>query len=315
MLRIIFMGTPDFALPALEAIRNSDHELIAVITQPDRPKGRGKLLTPPPVKVWAEKNQIPVYQPLRVRGNQIFMEQIRSLAPDLIVTAAYGQILPGEFLDIPPLGCINIHASMLPEYRGASPIQQVLLDGRDRTGISVIYMDIGMDTGDIIYAKELAINPDENAGQLHDRLAHLAGTMISEVLDMFEKGRPEGKPQNSEKATYCSKIEKTMGEIQWSKSAAEINNHIRALTPWPGAFTFVNGKRLKVWKASVREYSTNEKHDPGTVLCADRTNGLIVACGRGILRIKELQVPGGRPMSDLEYLRGNPVAVGIRLGH
>lgn len=166
-MKILFIGTPDFALPALETVHNSVHELVAVVTQPDKPKGRGKNLAPPPVKDWAINNNIPVYQPVKVRGDQSFIDEIKALSPDLVITAAYGQILPKAFLDIPSLGCINVHASLLPEYRGASPIQQVLIDGRDRTGITIMYMDIGMDTGDIILQEELVINPDENAEELH----------------------------------------------------------------------------------------------------------------------------------------------------
>jgi methionyl-tRNA formyltransferase len=313
-LKILFMGTPDFALSALEAVHNSGHELIAVVTQPDKPKGRGKQLAPPPVKEWAIKNQIPVYQPIRVRGDKGFIEEIKALSPDLVVTAAYGQMLPKSFLGIPSLGCINVHASLLPEYRGASPIQQVLIDGRDKTGITIMYMDVGMDTGDIILQEELHIHTDENAEQLHDRLGTLGGETLQKALNLFEQGPIKGTPQDHEKASYCSKIEKSMGEIQWDNSSSSIRNLIRGLTPWPGCFTFYQGNRIKVWKASHREYLTKETLAPGTVLKADDANGLIVSCGQGALRIEELQGPGGRRISDLDFLRGKTIEPCVVLG-
>jgi len=314
VLKIIFMGTPEFSVYSLEAIKESSHELIAVVTQPDKPKGRGKQMAPPPVKEWAVKHNIPVYQPVKVRGNREFIDEIKGLCPDLIVTAAYGQILPKELLVIPPLGCINVHASLLPAYRGASPIQQALINGDTRTGISIMYMDEGMDTGDVILQEELEIAADENAGSLHDRLAELGGKVLLKVLKMFEEGKPAGTPQDHDKATYCSKIDKSMGEIKWTDSAESISNLIRGLTPWPGAFTYLNGMRLKVWKAVKWEYFTEECRLPGAVIKADSKNGLVVACGDGALRIEELQIQGGRPMSDLDYLRGNPVEAGTLLG-
>lgn len=313
-MKILFMGTPDFALPALETVHNSVHELVAVVTQPDKPKGRGKNLAPPPVKDWAINNNIPVYQPVKVRGDQSFIDEIKALSPDLVITAAYGQILPKAFLDIPSLGCINVHASLLPEYRGASPIQQVLIDGRDRTGITIMYMDIGMDTGDIILQEELVINPDENAEELHNRLSVLGGQALKKALKLFERGPVKGMPQNHAKASYCSKIEKSMGEIQWNNSSTSIKNLIRGLTPWPGCFTFYKGNRIKVWKATQGEYLTEETLVPGTIIKADDTNGLIVSCGQGVLRIEELQGPGGRRMRDLDFLRGKSIEPGVVLG-
>jgi methionyl-tRNA formyltransferase len=316
VLKILFMGTPDFSLSALEAVYNSGNELIAVVTQPDKPKGRGKQTTPPPVKEWVLQRDlgIPIYQPQKIRGDARFMDEIRQLGPDLVVTAAFGQILPKEFLDIPPLGCINVHASLLPEYRGASPIQQVLIDGREKTGISIQYMDVGMDTGDVILQEEVPIDKHENAGQLFDKLAVLGGSALSKVLKLFENGKPAGIPQDHDKATYCSKIDKSMGEIHWEKKASEIRNLVRGLTPWPGTFTFLHGKRIKVWKADEWEYFTNNGETPGTIIKADQNNGLVVACGESALRILELQAPGGRPMPDLDYLRGNPVEPGTVLG-
>lgn len=316
MLKFIFMGTPEFALPALESVKSSGHKLLAVVTQPDRPKGRGHQLAPPPVKVWADNNQVPVLQPDKIKGNKEFIKHVSNLDPDLIITCAYGQILSSELLNIPSLGCINIHASLLPEYRGASPIQQALIDGKEKTGITIFYMDEGMDTGDIIIQKELEIHPDENAGELHDRLSELGGKLLTDVIKMFEKGKPEGIPQDDDKATYCGKIDKSMGEISWDQPAYVIRNLIRGLTPWPGAYTFINqGKRLKIWKAIVEtEDSSNQRHTPGTVIKADQSYGLQVACGQGIIRIVELQEQGGRRMSDVDYLRGNLIKTGTKFG-
>ncbi|MBM7581897.1 methionyl-tRNA formyltransferase [Caldicoprobacter guelmensis] len=309
MLKIVFMGTPEFAIPSLEAIVSSGHKLIGVVTQPDKPKGRGKKLASPPVKEWATARNIPVYQPEKVRDPE-FIKILRGLAPDLIVTAAYGQILPKEILDIPPLGCVNVHASLLPKYRGSSPIQQALMDGETETGITIMYMDVGMDTGDIILQKSIPIYPDEQAGELHDRLAVLGGQALAEALKMFENGRPEGRPQEHDKATYCKKIDKSMGNIDWTQSAIRIKNLVRGLTPWPGTFTFLDDQRIKVWKVQEWEYSKLGTYIPGQVVAADQHQGLVVACGEGFLRLIKIQVEGKKVMEDVEFLRGNPIKVG-----
>lgn len=314
MIRIVFMGTPEFAIPCLEAIKQSGNSLVAIVTQPDKPRGRGNIMTPSPVKEWGIREGIPVFQPVKVRNDYDFMSSIRLLEPDLVVTAAFGQILPQEFLDIPSLGCINVHASLLPKYRGASPIQHALINGEKVTGITIIYMDAGMDTGDIIAARKISIGDDENAGELHDRLACLGGELLLEVIKRFEKGKPEGVPQDHEKATYCGKIDKSMGEIDWDKKAYDIRNMIRGLTPWPGAFTYYSGKRLKVWKAAEREYLTLNQYEPGTVILANERDGLVVRCRDGVLQLLELQGEGGRRMTAEEYLRGNPILEGTRLG-
>ncbi len=313
-MKILFMGTPLFAIPSLEAIVDGGYDLIGVVTQPDRPKGRGKRLAAPPVKEWALERDIPVYQPEKVREPE-FVETVRKLSPDLIVTAAFGQILPKTILDIPPLGCINVHASLLPKYRGASPIQQAIIDGEKETGITIMYMDVGMDTGDIILQKKIEIGEDENSGQLHDRLARLGGEALREALKLFEGGqKPAGIPQNEEEATYCSKIEKSMGEIDWNKNLEEVRNLIRGLTPWPGAFIYINDVRLKVWKAGRWEKSAEGEYVPGQVVVADPKQGLVIAARDGLMRLYEIQGPGKRPMADTEYLRGNPIPTGIIIG-
>ena len=309
MLRVVFMGTPEFALPSLEAIFNSGHRIIGVVTQPDRPRGRGRKLAPPPVKVWAVERGLTVHQPERVR-NPEFIAMLREMEPDIIVTAAFGQILPKEILDIPPLGCINVHASLLPKYRGASPIQQALMDGETSTGITIMYMDEGMDTGDIILQKRIDIYPEERADQLHDRLAVLGGQALEEALRLFEKGRPVGQPQDHEKATYCKKIDKSMGSINWAESSLRIKNLVRGLTPWPGTFKYCHGQRKKVWNIKEWEYSKSKDHIPGQVVAADEHQGLVVACGDGYVRLAEIQAEGKRVMQDVEFIRGNPIPVG-----
>ncbi len=313
MLRVVFMGTPEFALPSLEAVLRSGHKIVGVVTQPDRPKGRGKKLTPPPVKVWALERDLTVFQPEKVK-NPEFITLLRELAPDIIITAAFGQILPKDILDIPPLGCINVHASLLPKYRGASPIQQALIDGETRTGITIMYMDEGMDTGDIILQNSTDIHPEERADELHDRLAVLGGQTLGEALKLFKDGRPDGRPQEHDKATYCKKIDKSMGKIDWAESAVRIKNLVRGLTPWPGTFTFYEQQRIKVWKIKEWEYSKSKAHIPGQVVVADENQGLVVACGDGFARLTVIQGEGKKPMDDIEFLRGNPIPVGTVFG-
>ncbi|NLN41147.1 MAG: methionyl-tRNA formyltransferase [Clostridiales bacterium] len=307
-MRILFMGTPEFAIPSLEVIVAEGHELIGVVTQPDRPKGRGKRVTPPPVKEWAVERGFKVYQPQKVRDEE-FIAQLESLAPDLIVTAAYGQILPKRILDIPLLGCINVHASLLPKYRGASPIQQAIMDGETKTGITIMYMDVGMDTGDIILQKETEIDPEENCESLHDRLAELGGEALKESLGLFINGKPQGTPQNHEEATYCQKIDKSMGRIYWSMDVDMIKNRVRALTPWPGCYTYINGMRLKIWEIDRKKCLLEGEVVPGRVVHADEKHGLVVAASNGLVRLSKVQAPGKRVMEDVEFLRGNRVEV------
>ncbi len=307
-MKIIFMGTPDFSVPSLKTIFSEEYELIGVVTQPDRPRGRGKRLLPSPRKKWALEKGINIYQPLRARDEE-FITQIEDLAPDLIVTAAYGQILPKKILDIPPLGCINVHASLLPKYRGASPIQQAILDGETKTGITIMYMDEGMDTGDIILQKETPIHPDENSGDLHDRLADLGAKALRESLKLFTVEKPVGIPQAHEDATYCQKIDKAMGRINWGMNIDRIRNHIRALTPWPGAYTYIGSMRLKVWEAYQVEYCNLKNISSGQIVYADEQHGLVVSGSDGLIRLSKVQAPGKRVMEDVEFLRGNRIKV------
>ncbi len=312
VLRIVFMGTPEFSIPSLEAIVGEGYQLVGVVTQPDKPRGRGKRMAPSPVKEWAIERGVEVYQPQRAR-NEDFVAQLENIAPDLIVTAAYGQILPKTILDIPSLGCINVHASLLPKYRGASPIQQAIMDGETKTGITIMYMDVGMDTGDIILQKETPIYPGENCGSLHDRLAKLGGEALSESLRLFAKGKPKGIPQKHEEATYCQKIHKSICRIDWNMDIDRIKNHVRAFTPWPGAYTYIDGLRLKVWEIGEIQYVNESNTMPGKVIYADEEHGLVVAGANGFIRLSKVQPSGKRVMGDVEFIRGNRVEVNTQL--
>jgi len=301
MLNIVFMGTPDFAVPVLKAIYESGHRISAVVTQPDKPTGRGYKVAPSPVKQWAVQTALPVYQPEKARNSE-FIEIIRSIAPDLIVTAAYGQIISQSLLGIPPLGCINVHASLLPKYRGASPIQQALMDGQTVTGITIFYMEAGVDTGDMILQTSTHILPEENAAELALRLSFLGAQDIVKVLKLFENGKPRAYPQDNSLATYCKKIDTLMGKIDWTKDALTIKNLVRGLTPKPGAYALFSGSPIKVYAAS--EVNFEGSYKPGRIVSADNRNGLITACGKGFLRLHKIQKPGGKVMSDTDFLRG-----------
>lgn len=307
MLRIIFMGTPDFAVPILKTIHESEYEVLAVVTQPDRPKGRGMKATESSVKLWALKAGLNVIQPLKAKDPE-FIGMIKQLSPDLIITAAYGQIIPQALLDIPQLGCINVHASLLPEYRGASPIQHAILDGKTETGITIFYMNEGLDTGDIILQLPTVIMPEENAQNLHDKLSLLGAQAISQALAMFELGKPKAYPQDNQKASYCRKIDPSMGKIDWSKESTAVKNHVRAMNPWPGAYSTLNDKYIKI--SSVKETDFDGFYEPGLIVAGDEKNGIVVACGKGCLRILKLQKSGGKVMNDTDFLRGYPILPG-----
>lgn len=311
-MKIVFAGTPDFSIPSIEAIYNKGYELVGVITQPDRRRGRGKQIIPPAVKAWALKKGIRVYQPKKV-GDREFIEEFKSLAPDILVTAAYGQILPETVLNIPTLGCINVHASLLPKYRGASPIQQAIMDGETKTGITIMYMDVSMDTGDIILQKEIEIYPKEDCGSLHDRLSILGGECLAEALELFNSGKPKGEPQDHGKASYCKKVDKSMGHIDWSMKCVDIKNLVRALTPWPGAYTYIKGERFKILRAEEYFSKMEQPSHPGTIIYADEDKGLIVKALDGLLRLSKIQAPGKRAMVDKEFLRGNIIKTGSML--
>lgn len=308
-LRIVFMGTPDFACPTLAKLIERGEDVIAVVTQPDRPKGRGQKMVPPPVKVIAEEHGIPVLQPLKVRAPEV-VAQIRELNPDLIVVVAFGQILPQSLLDIPRHGCINIHASLLPRYRGAAPLNWCLINGESETGITTMLMDAGLDTGDMLIKRAIPIGTDEDAQSLHDRLSLLGAETIDETLDRLLAGTLPREKQDDSLSCYAPMLKKEDGLIDWTREPQQIKNLVRGFTPWPGAYTSLDGKTLKLFKVSV----ANEAGSPGLVMTTGK-DGIIVACGSGSLRIEELQLEGRKRLAAAEFLAGCRLEPGSRLGN
>ena len=307
--RIVFMGTPEFAVPALKALMEGPNQVVAVVTQPDRPKGRGRKLLPSPIKVLAEKAGIDVLQPEKARSPE-FLSQVRDLAPDLLVVAAYGQILPQELLDIPRIMPINVHGSLLPEYRGAAPIQWAIIQGDTKTGITIMEMDAGMDTGPMLLQKALTIGPEETFGELYERMAGLGARLLVQALDELHKGTLKPRSQPEEGISYAPPIKPEMARLDWSQPARRISCMVRALDPRPGAYTFWNGQRLRVYMPFVIDVDAMDM-EPGTV-CRVGEDGVVIATGKGCLGIRELQWPGKRRMPCAEFLRGRPIPVGAR---
>ncbi len=292
-MKIVFMGTPEFAVPSLDMLVREGYDIAAVVTQPDKPKGRGKKLAAPPVKEYALEKGIEVLQPEKIKTGD-FVDQLRNIAPDLLVTAAYGKILSRELLDIPPLGCINVHASLLPKYRGAAPINWCIINGEKVTGVTTMLTDEGMDTGDILLKRQVEITDDMTAGELHDKLSVIGAEVLKETLIKLREGTLERIPQNHEEATYAPMIDRSIGEIDWNKSAWEIHNLVRGTNPWPGAYTFYKGDRMKVWKTRVAE-GEYTRSKPGTI-CKITKEELIVETGEGFLSILEIQFDCCRKM-------------------
>lgn len=307
-MRIIFMGTPDFSVPTLEALVASEHEVAAVVTQPDKPKGRGKEIHMSPVKECALKHNIPVYQPVRAR-DEAFVEEMHTLKPDAMVVIAFGQILPKSLLDLPKYGCVNIHASLLPKYRGAAPIQWAVINGDEETGITTMMMDVEMDTGDMLEKTVVKLNPDETGGSLFDRLSLLGGDLILSTLSKLEKGEITPQPQDHAQATYVKKISKSMGDIDWTMDAVSIERLVRGLNPWPSAFTRWNGKMLKIWEAKVLP-DLETKAPCGSVISAS-DEGLKIQTGNGVLCVTSLQLEGKKRMDTAAFLRGYQVESGF----
>lgn len=308
-MRIVFMGTPDFAVPTLEALIGAGHELAAVVTQPDKPKGRGKAVLMTPVKEKALECGIPVYQPKRVREPE-FLDVLRKLNPDVIVVVAFGQILPREILTLPPFGCVNVHASLLPKYRGAAPIQWAVIDGETVSGVTTMQMNEGLDTGDILEQEEISLDPEETGGSLFEKLASLGGKMILSTLKGLEDGSIIPRAQGEMTTPYAKMLTKAMGEIDWSMDAASIERLVRGLNPWPSAYTYVNGKTLKIWKARVEAGEAG--NEPGQVrVTKDR---LLVETGNGVLSILELQLEGKKRMEAAAFLRGFSIETGKKFG-
>lgn len=305
-MKIVFMGTPDFAAGALEALIKAGHEITAVVTQPDKAKGRSKELQFPPVKECALAHNIPVMQPVKIKTPEA-MAELAKYEADIFIVAAFGQILSQTILDMPKYGSLNIHASLLPKYRGASPIQQVIIDGEEETGITIMQMDAGIDTGDMLYKRSIAIEDTDTYETLHDKLKVLGGEAIVEALELLEDGALVPEPQNEELSSHVTLISKEMGNIDFTKAAVEIERLIRGLNPWPSAYTFYKGKQMKVWEAAVEEKTANAL--PGTV--AEVTKDTIkVACGEGLLCIKSLQLEGKKRMSAHDFLLGVKVQPG-----
>lgn len=304
------MGTPDFSVPTLQSLIESRHEIVGVVTQPDRPKGRGKQVHVTPVKELALSHNLPVYQPTKVR-EEGFMEAMRALAPDLAVVVAFGQILPKDFLSLPKYGCINVHASLLPKYRGAGPIQWCVLNGETETGITTMMMDIGVDTGDMLLKTYVPIDPKETGGSLFDKLKVLGGPLTLETIDALEAGTLVATPQDNDQFTHAPMLSKEMGNIDWNKPALEIERLIRGLNPWPSAYTYLHGKMMKVWEATVVSWKDHTL-DNGTILKADK-EGILVQCGQDALLITSLQMQGKNKMAAGDFLRGYQVALSDQL--
>ncbi|MFB9330563.1 methionyl-tRNA formyltransferase [Paenibacillus aurantiacus] len=310
-MRIVFMGTPDFAVPSLEALIAAGHEIVAVVTQPDRPKGRKKTLTPPPVKEAALLRGLTVHQPERLRGSET-AEEIARLQPDLIVTAAFGQILPKAVLDVPRLGCINVHGSLLPKYRGGAPIQRSIMNGEPVTGVTIMYMAEGLDTGDMISKVELPITDEDDAGTIFSQLSVLGADLLMRTLPAIEAGEAQAEKQNDAEATYAPNLKREDERIDWNRSAREIFNQVRGLSPMAGAFTLLEGETFKVWTCQPHPAASGHAA-PGTVIAADE-QGIKVATGDGVLLLTTIQPAGKKAMAASEWLKGAKLAQGTAFG-
>ncbi|MBQ3484034.1 MAG: methionyl-tRNA formyltransferase [Clostridia bacterium] len=303
-MRIVFMGTPEFAVPSLKALCDNGYDVVGVFTQPDRPKGRGNKVIASPVKQVAVEKGIPVFQPQRIRRDGV--EDLKSLAPDLCVTAAFGQILSQEILDIPKLGTINVHASLLPRHRGSAPINWAILQGDETVGVTTMMTDKGIDTGDMLLKAETPYIKGETAGELTVRMADLGAELLIDTLKKLAEGTLARIPQDHENMTYDPMLTKEMGVIDWTHAAKEIVDRIHGLNPWPGCSTAIPGGRLKLLRAEVADGAGQ----PGEIIAADPKKGLIIAAGEGAVSVIQLQAPGGKPMNSKDYLRGHPMTVG-----
>ncbi len=316
-MKIVFMGTPDFAVGALQAVIEAGHQVTAVVTQPDKPKGRGKEVQMTPVKVCAMAHNIPVFQPVKVKAPEA-VEVLRSYQADIFVVAAFGQILSEEILEMPRYGCVNIHASLLPAYRGAGPIQWAIIDGRKKTGITIMQMDKGLDTGDILLQKEVLIDERETGDSLHDKLAVAVAELIVEALSKIEASQVTPRRQNDEESCYAKMLQKSMGKIDWNMTSEKLDCLIRGLISWPGAFTTYRGKTLKIWEEEPAEKVPSDRkvkeEEPGTVLGVEK-DAFYVQTGKGVLKILAVQMEGKKRMAVKDFLLGYPVKAGECLGN
>lgn len=322
MLRVVFMGTPDFAVGALEAILQAGHQVAAVVTQPDKPKGRGKEIRMTPVKACAVSHGIPVFQPVKVKEQEA-VEILRGYNADIFVVAAFGQLLSEEILSMPRYGCVNIHASLLPKYRGAGPIQWAIINGEEKTGVTIMQMDKGLDTGDMLLKEEVRIEPRETGDSLHDKLAAVGAGLIVEALAKLERGELTPEKQKEEETCYAKRLQKSMGKIDWQQSAKRLDCLIRGLISWPGAYTVLHGKNLKIWEVEAVEEAENTAQGsmlqtdsdqilPGTVVNVER-EAFYVKTGEGLLKILAVQPEGKKRMPVREFLLGYPVKAGEQL--
>lgn len=309
-MKIVFMGTPEFAVPCLQKIIDEGHEVIAVVTQPDKPKGRGKKLGMPPVKELALKYDIPVYQPVKAR-EESFIETLKGMNPELIVVVAFGQILPKSILDIPKYGCVNVHASLLPRYRGAAPLNWVIINGEEKTGVTTMYMDEGLDTGDMILKSEIPLDNEITAGELHDKMMIDGAQVLKETIDLIVKDKAPREKQSDENTCYSPMMSKSLGNIDWNKPAKDIHNLVRGINPWPSAYTTYEDQTMKIWKTKVINKNSDKK--PGTILNIDK-EGIEVSTGEGIVQIKEIQMSGKKRMIVSEYIKGNTINTEVILG-
>jgi len=308
-MRIVFMGTPHFAVPSLHALLEAGHDVLAVVTQPDKPVGRKRVLTPPPLKVAAVQRGLTVLQPERAR-DEAFLAQMRALAPDLVAYAAYGKILPPSFLEIPRHGCINVHASLLPKYRGAAPIQWAIINGETVTGVSIMRAEAGVDTGPVLLQREEPIRPDDTAGDLSARLARLGAEMLVEAVGLIESGRAVFIPQDESLATYAPMLKPEDAVLDWNQPAQSVRNRVRALNPKPGAVAVIQGREVKVWRASVVDGDPSA--EPGTVIAVCKAGPAVQACGGAVL-LEEVQPAGGKRMSGADLARGWRIHAGEKL--
>lgn len=323
-MKIIFMGTPDFSVGTLEALIKAGHEITLVVTQPDKPKGRGKAMQYPPVKEAALAHGLEIYQPKRVREPEC-IEYLKKFEADVIVVVAFGQILTKEILEMPKYCCVNVHASLLPKYRGAAPIQWAVINGETVTGVTTMRMDEGIDTGDMILKEEVALEKEETGGSLFDRLSQTGAELCVRTLQEIEQGTASYTPQNHQEATHTRIIKKQLGEIDWTKPAVELERLVRGLNPWPSAYTYLDGKTLKLWKASVKNDNhgcgeqpgeadeLSQKEEPGTILKVTKS-ALEVQTGQGILVLEEVQLEGKKRMTTDAFLRGFAAEAGVKLG-
>ena len=307
-MNIIFMGTPDFAVPCLQRLIDDGHKVSAVFTQPDKPKGRGYKMVMPPVKELALKYDIPVYQPQKVKNNEEVLKTIEDIAPDIIVVVAYGKILPNSILEAPKLGCVNIHASLLPEYRGAGPIQWSVIDGKKETGVTSMFMGEGVDTGDMILKMKTEIGEDETSGELHDRLSEIGAECLGRTIKLFETDSVVREKQDDSLSTHAPMLEKSMGKIDFTWDKQRLHNLVRGMSPWPGAYTHLNGKLLKIHKAKIADGVSG---NPGELLDEKR---FIVGCANGAIEFLEVQLEGAKRMSAQDFLRGKKLTKGFVFG-